>query len=404
MSAWASTGRYTASDLHDRTRSLHRPRVVLLNVAWICVAAALALSLIGAMAIATTEPVYAKRHLMHLAVGLGGAAFVAAPHFRWARDYSPLIMAAILALLIFVLIRWVPESIVRPRNGARRWINLVVTDFQPSELAKIAYVLVLASYLRFRKSYRRLHGLLIPLALTFVPMGLILVEPDLGTALLFLPTLFAMLVAAGAKLKHLALIVFLGLVSAPLLYPALQPHQKARIRAMVAQVAADTSYDQDIGYQGAKARTLVGAGQVVGVGRDRAAHLVHSNRLPENHNDMIFAVIALRWGTLGAIATWGLFGLLCTGGLLVAGASKDPFGRLVAVGLVTLIFAQMVINTGMTIGLLPITGMTLPFVSSGGTSLVTGWLMVGLLLNIGLRRAPYMTREAFDFDAPGETG
>ena len=92
--------------------------------------------------------------------------------------------AAIEALLVFLLVPWVPESIVRPRNGARRWINLVVTDFQPSELAKIAYVLVLANYLRYRSSYRRFLGLLIPLALTFIPMGLILVEPDLGTVAL----------------------------------------------------------------------------------------------------------------------------------------------------------------------------------------------------------------------------
>ena len=120
--------------------------------------------------------------------------------------------------------------------------------------------------------------------------------------------------------------------------------------------------------------------------------------LPEKHNDMIFAMIACRWGALGAIVTWGLFGLFCLGGLATASQCKDPFGRLVAVGIVAMVFAQMAINTGMTLGLAPITGMTLPFVSSGGSSLVSAWIMVGLLVNVAMRRPLYLARESFDFD------
>ena len=144
--------------------------------------------------------------------------------------------------------------------------------------------------------------------------------------------------------------------------------------------------------------TLSGAGQLVGVGKQHAAALIHFNHLPENHNDMIFAVIACRWGLLGALATWSMFLVLGAGGLLVAAQTKDPFARLVPVGIVALFLAQMTINTGMTIGLMPITGMTLPFVSYGGSSLVTAWIMVGLLLNIGMRRPRYLAREAFDFN------
>jgi cell division protein FtsW (lipid II flippase) len=307
------------------------------------------------------------------------------------------LLALVVGMLIFVLIPLVPEAIVRPRNGARRWINLGVTDFQPSELAKIAYVLALASYLRFRSNYRRLFGLLLPLGLTFVPMGLILIEPDLGTAMLFLPTLFAMLIAAGAKLRQLALVIALGLALAPAMYPLLKPHQKDRIRAMTAQVIGDTRYEQDIGFQGARAMTLAGAGGLTGVGRRQAAALVTYNGLPEDHNDMIFAVIACRWGLLGALATWGGFLALCAGGLAIAAQGKDPFGRLVPVGITAAIFAQMTINTGMVIGVMPITGMTLPFVSYGGSSLVSAWIMVGLLLNIAMRRQRYLAREAFEF-------
>lgn len=373
------------------------------NVGWICVGAATLLSLIGVAAIATVpalpgEPNYALRHAVFLVLGIGAAVLVALPHYRHIQRFSYPFMVLVLGLLVFVLVPAVPESIVRPRNGSRRWINLVFIDFQPSELAKISYVLALAAYLRYRSNYRNFIGLVALLALTFIPLGLVLVEPDLGTSLLFLPILFAMLVAAGARLKHIAIIVFLGLAAAPAMYPLLQDHQKDRVNALLAQIKGDPRYEDDIGYQGARAMTLVGSGGWFGNGRHKSAELVRHNRLPEDHNDMVFAVVCCRWGFLGAAAVWFLYGLLSIGGLLAAGLSKDPFGRLVAVGIVAALFAQMVINTGMTIGILPITGITLPFVSYGGTSLIATWIMVGLLLNVGMRRAPYMTRPSFEFD------
>ncbi|MCH8344687.1 MAG: rod shape-determining protein RodA [Planctomycetes bacterium] len=381
-----------------RARALHRPKVMLRNVGWVCVGAALLLTSGGVAAIATAEPGFALRHLVHLLVGLAAAAIVAVPHYRWTQRLSYPLLAVVLAMLVFVLIPWVPDVIVRPRNGARRWINLLVTDFQPSELAKIVYVLALANYLRFRSNYRRLLGLLLPLALTFVPMSLILIEPDLGTAMLFLPTLFAMLIAAGAKLRHLAMVILLGLSLAPAMYPLLKPHQKDRLKALVAQVTGDTRYENDIGYQGARAMTLAGAGGWRGLGKQHAAALIIYNHLPEDHNDMVFAVICCRWGLLGGAATWAGFLVLCTGGLLIASQCKDPFSRLVCVGIVALLFSQMTINTGMAIGVMPITGMTLPFVSYGGSSLVSAWIMIGLLLNIAMRRPRYLAREAFAYD------
>ncbi|MHC5002956.1 MAG: FtsW/RodA/SpoVE family cell cycle protein [Planctomycetota bacterium] len=393
-------GGYSATDLHDRSRPLHQPRILLRNAGWVCVLAAAALSLLGAVTIAgTTEPALALKHLKFAAVGLLAAAVVALPHYRRVRDLSYLLMFVVLAMLVFVLIPWVPETIVRPRNGARRWINLYVTNFQPSELAKIAYTLALANYLRCRSSYRRFLGLLVPLVLTVIPMGLVLVEPDLGTAMLFLPTLFAVLIAAGARMRHLVIIVALGLAAAPLSYPVLKPHQKARIKAALAQLSGDEgNFENDIGYQGSRAMTLVGAGGLFGVGKEHAVQLVKHNHLPEDHNDMIFAVICCRWGVLGALVTLSLFAVFVLGGLVVAVQCKDPFGRLTAVGLVATLFAQMSINAGMTIGLLPITGMTLPFVSYGGSSLVCAWLTVGLLMSIAVRRSPFMMKDAFEFD------
>ncbi len=387
-----------------RARAIPRPRLeVMRSVGWLCVVAAGLLSLLGAVAIGTVPPEQGERHLAmahlaHLVIGLAAAVVVVVPHYRVTQKMSYPLLAVVVLMLIFVLIPWVPEAIVRPRNGARRWINVVVTDFQPSELAKIAWVLALASYLRYRENYRRVLGLLLPLAITFIPMALILVEPDLGTAMLFLPTLFAVLIAAGAKLRHLVTAMVIGLALAWPMYTVLQPHQKDRIEAMIAQVVGDDKYINDIGFQADRAMTLVGAGRWTGVGKTHAAALVTHNALPEDHNDMIFAVITCRWGVLGAVAVWGVFLVLCGGGLIIAGQCKDPFGRLVCVGLVAVLFSQMAINTGMTIGIMPITGMTLPFVSAGGSSLVSAWIMVGLLLNIAMRRQRYLAREAFDFD------
>jgi cell division protein FtsW (lipid II flippase) len=395
--------RFTPSGLRRKARALHKPPLLVWNVGWLCVCAALGLSVLGVAAISTTDETYAVKQIVFLGVAVVAAAAVALPHYRFLQRISYPLMGVVLALLVFVLIKSVPESIVRPRNGARRWINLVVTDFQPSEVAKIAYILCLATYLRHRSNYRRLFGLVSLLVLTFIPLGLVLVEPDLGTSLLFLPTLFAVLIAAGARLWHIVLIIVLGISAAPAMYPFLQPHQKDRVEALIAQIKGDARYENDIGYQGARAMTLAGAGGVLGAGKTQAAELLKYNHLPEDHNDMVFAVVCCRFGLAGALLTWGLFGLLGAGGLLTAGLCKDPFGRLVAVGIVAVLFAQMTINTGMNIGLLPITGMTLPFVSYGGSSMVTTWVMVGLLLNIAMRRPKHMARKSFEFDRESES-
>lgn len=385
-----------------RAKAITRQTVSLVNIAWVTVFAAIALSGIGMIVIATTEASLALKQAAFLAVAVLCGTAVAVPHYDWARRLSYPLLGLVLLLLIFVLVPGVPESIVRPRNGARRWISTGIADvqFQPSELAKIAFVLALSAYLRFKSNHRTLKGLLIPFILMFIPMGLILVEPDLGTSLLFVPTLFAMLIAAGAKIKHIAMIVILGLALAPMAYPFLQPHQKDRIQAMVNQVTGDTSRTDSIGYQGDRAMTLVGAGGLTGVGATHARDLVVHNGLPEEHNDMIFAVVVTRWGLIGGVAVLACYLVFALGGLLTAGLSKDAFGRLVVVGCLTMILTQMTINIGMTIGLLPITGMTLPFVSYGGSSLVANWLMVGLIFNVALRRPRMMTREPFAF---GET-
>ncbi len=383
--------RFTAREPRQSARDLQSGRTRWATVGWIVVLAALALNVLGIVAIATTEPGFARKQALFLPLGLIVAAIVAVPDYRRLRRLVPGLSVVVLALLVFVLIPFVPTWLVRPYNGARRWINLGITDLQPSELAKVVWVLALAAWFRLRWNVRSLRGFALPFVVTAIPMGLILLEPDLGTALLFVPTLLALLLVAGAKLSHLTILVLSGvlMMSAVLFTPVrgyLKEHQQDRIEALLAQIEGDDRYRDDIGYQGDRAMTLAGAGGMTGVGREHAATLLRFNHLPEEHNDMIFAVVTCRWGLVGGAVVWGLFLMMAVGGFLVAAFARDLFGRLLATGLVTLLLAQMVINTGMTIGLLPITGMTLPFVSAGGSSLVTAWMMIGLVLNVGLRR------------------
>ena len=358
-----------------------------LTPAWIAAAAALGLSVLGVEAIATTRPDSAARQWAFLPIGLVAALVVAAPDYRRYRTLVPLLAAGVVFLLVFVLLPGVPDSIVRPRNGARSWISLGGLDFQPSELAKTVFILAMAAWLSSTAVHRKWWGFLVTLGLAAVPVGLIVLEPDLGSALLFLPTLAAMLVAARGRLSHLLAGVLLAAVLGPVAYvTALQPYQRARIDAIVAQWQGDTRFEQREGFQGWRAMRLVGSGGVAGVGEEHARSLVRLNALPEEHNDMIFAVVAVRWGAIGALATVAGYLAIVVAALATALLGRDGFGRLVAVGIAGLTLSQASINIGMTIGLLPITGITLPFVSYGGTSLVASWINIGLLLGVGLRR------------------
>ena len=377
----------------------------IVNAAWLTVLASFALSLVGIYAIDIAERPFTDRGVsgtairqgVFLFVGLSAMCVVLVPHYRLFRYVAWPGYLACIALLVFLLLPFVPESIVAPRNGARGWINLGVAAFQPAEVTKIAFVLTVAGYLRYRREHREFKGLIVPGLIAAVPVGLITIQPDLGSASLFVPSLFAMLLAAGARIRHLVLIVVVATLAAPAMWPVLQPHQKRRFIAIFEQIRGSDEGAQDINYQSFTAQRLVGAGGLVGVSDTKARALTRYNQLPEAHNDMIFAVITLRFGLLGGAVTLLLYMLWTVGALATAASCKDPLGRVLVVGLTLFVAVQAVINIGMTVGLLPIIGVTMPFVSYGGSSMLTSWLMTGLILNVGLRRreAP-MVRGAWD--------
>lgn len=389
------------------TDQLHR--LITSRAVWSMALCAVLLTCAGLLSIGIVEPGLAARQgriWVPIALIAASVAFFLKP--RTIGTFAYPMMAFTLCLLILLIMPFTPRWLVPVINGARAWINLGVMNFQPAELAKVAFVLSMAWYLRHRKSHRSLLGMLKPFLLMLVPVGLILKQPDLGTAILFAPTLFIMLVAAGARLKHLVgllAVAFLviGANIAIVLYAPdsmqlLKSHQRERIESMISMARGETRFLNTTGYQQDTAMTLVAAGGLTGYDPQRVRDMIELNRLPFDHNDMIFAVIAARWGWLGAAALIGLYLTLTASMALIAADLKDPFARLATVGFAGMLFVQASINIGMTVGLLPITGITLPFVSYGGSSLLFSAVMIGLVLNFSSRKPTLLARPSFEFD------
>jgi rod shape determining protein RodA len=311
------------------------------------------------------------------------------PYRRW-QPWSSLAYLATLPLLVIVF--WMPY-----RNGARCWIPLGVFDLQPSELTKLAFILALADYLSVRDNYRRWLGLLPPFLAMAVPVGLILKEPDLGSAVLFVPVLFGMLFAAGARPRHLLLVVLLGVATMPAFWWGMNAEQKSRITSLFGQQDGGPAPQGD-GYHQHQSKLVLSLGGIWGselggmpLDDPEAYHL------PAGQTDFVFCWVGERWGLWGVVLTLVLYALLFCRGLQIAAATRDPFGRLVAVGVVTLLATQAIINTGMTVGLMPVAGITLPLMSYGGSSLLSTCVALGWLINIGMRPTFQIAPEPFRF-------
>ena len=366
---------------------------------WSIVAPAVALVGLGLLGIARCEEFggtagrFVTQQLVWALVAGAAAAGAGLVHHRRLGPWSYAIFALSLALLLAV---YAFPAV----NGARRWIRFGPVGFQPSELAKLAFVLALARWLMYRENYRRLGGLMAPLAIALVPLLLILREPDLGTAMVLLPVLFAMLFAAGARRRDLALCVLVGLLMLPVLWSQMSREQKSRVTALLEQTVPGQTPRDDT-YQLHQAKQMLALGGLWGSAlagppvNDPAAYY-----LPEARSDFIFCVLGERFGLWGLALVLGLFGVLVAGGYRIALDTAEPFARMAAAGLATLIAVEVLVNTAMTVGLLPVVGLSLPLVSYGGSGLVVHALAIGLLVNIGLRPGYEMSREPFRFVGP----
>ncbi|MGH7178466.1 MAG: FtsW/RodA/SpoVE family cell cycle protein [Tepidisphaeraceae bacterium] len=353
------------------------------------------------------------RQVVFLLVAIGCMALFQAVDYRVLGRWSTAFYVASLLLILYTVIGTrVPVPGVYNKKGAYAWIDFGPASLQPAELMKIAFVMVLARYLRFRSNYRTLAGLLPPFALAVVPVALILKQPDLGTALIFIPALFAMLFVAGAKIKHLLAILGMGLVLAPIAWLAGvddegRPHSNIPLLRYLPEMVKDYQRDrvyamfvsdphtmQRTGFQQQHALIAFGSGGIAGKGIGRVDVGRH---VPEAHNDMVFALIGEQFGFFGSAVVLGAYLILFAAGIEIAAATREPFGRLVALGVVSLLAGQTILNLLVAVKLMPVTGVTLPFISAGGSSLVASFMAAGLLLNIGQNRPLVMARDSFEF-------
>jgi cell division protein FtsW len=328
-----------------------------------------------AMLAAGDPAYYLKRQALYALLGLAALALFSRVDFRTLRFAGGPLVAASFVLLVAVL------ALGNEVNGARRWLSTGVIDFQPSELAKLALALWVAALLARRPAPVTLGDLLRPLGLVVgFACGLILVEPDLGTAIAIAVMAIAMLVVAGTPLR--VLLAGAGIGAAVIVAAIwLEPYRRARLLSFL-----DPWQDPDgAGFQSVQAMIALGSGGFFGVGLGESVQKVYY--LPEASTDMIFAIVGEELGLLGALGVIGAFALFGYAGFNIALRCRDPFGKVLATGLTALVCGQAAVNMSAVLGLLPLTGIPLPFVSYGGSSLVVGLTSVGVLLNIAVNGA-----------------
>jgi cell division protein FtsW len=325
----------------------------------------------AAATIGNGDPVtYLQRQALYAVFGVLLLIGASRLDYRSLPALAPPLVLASLALCALVL------AVGPPVNGARRWLMLGPVSLQPSELAKLALALWAAAYLARRRPPQRLGELARPIGLLAgLFCALILLEPDLGTVIVIVTMLAAMLLVAGTPIRTLA---SAGTIVAGLAVVAiwLEPYRRARILSFV-----DPWQDPEgAGFQTVQALIGLGSGGVFGDGLGQGIAKV--NYLPEAHTDMILAVVGEELGLVGTAAVILAYAVFAYAGLRVALGARDPFGKRLAAGLVAMICGQAAINLAAVLGLAPLTGIPLPFVSYGGSSLVVALTSVGVLLNI----------------------
>jgi rod shape determining protein RodA len=322
---------------------------------------------------------YLKRQAVYLLVGVAAMVVTAAVDYRLFKVY-----AGFLYLGSVVLLGLVQTPLGTSAKGAQRWFQFGGFQLSPSLFARLGLILMLASYLSEAKGEFDLRNVVRATTLAAIPMFLVFIQPDIGTTIVLSAILVALLVISGAKARHL---VALALAATIAIFGAFQLHIIRDYQIQRLTSFLDPQADvQRAGYNKQQAEIAIGAGGLVGKGFLHGSQ-TNLDYVPAQHTDFIFTVVGEELGFLrGAIPILILFGILLWRAFRVALLAKDPFGTFVAVGVAAMIAIQVFVNVGMTIGIMPITGIPLPFISYGGSALIADFIGIGLLLNVHMRR------------------
>jgi rod shape determining protein RodA len=372
-----------------REDSLFHPRA---PAAWkhvdlVLLGCALAVSALGALMILSstrgTDPdaydlSYLRRQVLFIGVGVVGMVLVTLVDYRRLRDFAWLPYVAVLLALGLVL-----SPLGSERRGTQAWFQLGPFQLQPAEMAKVVTVFALAAlFARFEAplSARRLF---LGLVLCAAPVALILAQPDLGTSLVFVAIVTGTVFVAGARMRHIVVLTAFGVVAVigVLNSDLLEDYQRDRLTEFLDQdqgLEAET-YNLD------QSKAAIASGGTAGKGLFEGTQ-TRLGFVPEQHTDFIFTALGEELGFAGSATLLGLFGLMCLRILRTAQIARDRLGTLISAGVLAMLVFQVFQNVGMTMGIMPITGITLPFMSYGGSSVVASWLALGLVLNVHMRR------------------
>jgi rod shape determining protein RodA len=349
---------------------------------WLLFAAALFLSTISLLEIySSTMNQYAGsfflRQLAWVCVGIVFLFVISAIDYHLISEHIPWLYILALGALLYTLVMGHRVS------GSKSWVNLGPVGFQPSEMIKMVVVVALARYLSELRCNRYMTFAQIVTAcmIVFVPVGLILLQPDLGTSLTYLPVIAVGLFVRGIRPAALISLVFGFVLLLPVSWFVLKPYQKERILTFM-----DPERDPSgKGYQVTQSKIAIGSGGLLGKG------IFHGSQnqlgyLPTRHTDFIFAVVGEEMGFAGVMASLGLLGFILFRSIHNAQTARDNLGLFIVMGIVGIYFFHLIVNVGMVIGFMPTTGIPLPFLSYGGSSVLTAFIALGLVMNVRRRR------------------
>ena len=322
---------------------------------------------------------FMKRQIAYIVAGVIALLVVSFFDYRHVRALAPVIYGVTVLALILVL---TPLGDVQ--NNARSWFNFGLFQIQPSEFAKLALIVAMSAWMAERKGDIRWLDLAFCLGMMGALSALIFIEPDLGGTMVIVGIFFVMLLVGGAKLRHFIALGLLGTVAivGALQMDVVEDYQIERITAFL-----DPNPDvQSEGYNLTQAKIAIASGGLRGKGVGSENTQTDLDFVPEQHTDFIFTAVGEQLGFVGGAALLGLFAILIWRSLRIAAMARDTFGTLVAAGIAGMWALQLFVNVGMTMGIMPITGLPLPFVSFGGSGLLMNFMAVGLLLNIHMRR------------------
>ncbi|MEJ2696878.1 MAG: rod shape-determining protein RodA [Candidatus Sulfobium sp.] len=361
-------------------------RRLVKNFDWITFLTVVAISAIGVMTIfsATRQPMAAVQSPLFLKQMIWFAIGVAGLVVFVSFDYIWLARTALIAYVVGLILLGVVLVSGKVGMGAQRWISLGPVAFQPSEFFKL--VLMLSRYLSGMTGPAGIGELLkVFFMVVFIPFGLLFKQPDLGTAVVVFAIFVSMILSKGLKKKAVIMIVAISIISLPFLgnimWTGLKDYQKNRLVAFIDPQADPAG----IGYHINQSKIAVGSGEFLGKGYLKGTQGPF-RFLPERHTDFIFAVFAEEWGFAGCIVLLALYLLLIMRGLDTALKAKDGFGRMLALGITLMFTIYFFVNIGMTLGVMPVVGIPLPFMSYGGTALLSNFISVGVLINVRTRR------------------